>query len=348
MLISLGFLFSSIIYAGAIEVPAVWGKDLKMTLDNNVAGITSEMVLLPNEKGAVYDGENSLAIATNGSYPGLNKLSNTGNTDNFSIKKITAEKKYADAGFIASSLSPVGTIVKLYDQKLGTSGPELLYVDIGKRQGIEKGDRFTVYSQDRYIYHPVFKGNGYFGGDENYTRRTGFVTKNLFVNPGKPIGYRVVIRGMIEIVESGDEVSSARVLKAYDSIEAGNKLMPYKKFEDLTSAFSETNKFIEGYIVASKGDKIGLKDDDIVYIDKGWDDDVRPGDHFEVYTTPQYVEDNWRKELMPKKNPLLHSVLGEIKIIDTQKKTATAIIVKSKPDMEVGNQVRFKISNHPG
>jgi hypothetical protein len=39
---------------------------------------------------------------------------------------------------------------------------------------------------------------------------------------------------------------------------------------------------------------------------------------------------------------------GEIKIIDTQKKTATAIIVKSRIDIEMGNQIQFKRFNHPG
>ena len=82
-----------------------------------------------------------------------------------------AENKFANAGFIAPKLSSVGTIVKLFDQKLGTSGPDEVSVDIGKYQGVKKGDRFTVYSKDRYIYHPVLPG---YGKEEAYTRRTGF------------------------------------------------------------------------------------------------------------------------------------------------------------------------------
>jgi hypothetical protein len=41
-------------------------------------------------------------------------------------------------------------------------------------------------------------------------------------------------------------------------------------------------------------------------------------------------------------------MVGEIKVIATQKKTATAIVVKSKIDMEIGNSIRFKRSHHPG
>lgn len=348
ILISLGFLFASILYTGVLIVQPAWGNDLKATLESEVAWISSGMELLHPEKGTIQ-GDGNLAMTGNSSaYPDFKDRSKEKNSDYSARKKITAERKYANAGFITTDLNPVGTIVKLFDQKLGASGPEEVYVDIGKRQGIEKGDRFTVYSSDRYIYHPVLKGKGLFDKTEEYTRRTGFVSRKILTNPGKPIGHRVVIQGVIEIIEAGDEVSSASVEKAYGSIETGHLLTPYKKFEDQTSALPTTDKSIEGYVVASQGDKIGLKYDDIIYIDRGWDDNVRPGDHFEVYTIPQFEEDTWYKELIPTKKPLLPSVLGEIKIIDTQKKTATAIIVKSQLDMAVGNPIRFKRTDHPG
>ena len=82
------------------------------------------------------------------------------------------------------------------------------------------------------------------------------------------------------------------------------------------------------------------------------------GDYFEVYSMP-YIEDGiWGKvdpkhenvwgNLKPEKTLLLPFMLGEIKVIATQKKTATAIVVKSKIDMEIGNSIRFKRSHHPG
>ena len=155
------------------------------------------------------------------------------------------------------------------------------------------------------------------------------------------MGHRVLIRGVLEITETGDKHSTARVLKSYESIETGNLLMPFQKFEDQTSSSSVTDKSIEGYIIATKRDLISIGYDQIIYIDKGWDDEVRPGDQFEVYYIPTIEENIWNKR-EPKKTPLLPFVLGEIKVIATQKKTATAIVVKSKIDMGVGNQIRFK------
>ena len=351
--ISLGFLFVSVLYVGVFGVLPAWGDDLKVTLENEVAGITPDMKILASEQGRLLgNGSPGMVAAASGYYQ---KEGSTAESSYFSpSKKSAAEKKYANAGFITSDLAPVGTVIKLFEQKLGTSGPDEFFVDIGRRQGIEKGDRFTVYSLDRFIYHPVLPGRGEEKLEE-YTRRNGYKSRDLKVHPGKPVGHRGLVHGVIVITQPGDEFSYARVVQSYESIEPGHLLTPYKKFEDQTSAFSQTDKSIEGYIVASKGDKIGILYDDFIYIDKGWEDDVRPGDRFEVYSIPYIMEepviaegdDVWDK-LEPKKIPLLPSVLGEIKVIATQKKTATAIVVKSKIDMEIGHSIRFKRSRHPG
>jgi hypothetical protein len=345
MLISLGFVFVLILNGSAFVVQPVWGSDLRVTLENEVAGVTPGMEILHSRKGELLDNGSGEMLANSGSYSNSKNPSTAKSPDYLARKKISAEKKYASAGFISSDLVPVGKVTKLFDAKMGTTGPDEIFVDIGKRQGIEKGDRFTVYSLDRYIFHPVLR-EGIFDKLGEYTRREGYEHK-IVPHPGKPVGHRVLILGMIEITELGDEVSYARVEKAYDRIETGQLLTPYKKFEDRSSSFSEVDKSIEGYIVASKGDRIGISNGDFVYIDKGWEDQVRPGDHFEVYRVPNVDDNVWYKFGFGKK-PLLPYVQGEIKIIDTQKKTATAIVVKSGIDMVIGNSIRFKRSNHPG
>ena len=52
--------------------------------------------------------------------------------------------------------------------------------------------------------------------------------------------------------------------------------------------------------------------------------------------------------MKPEKTPLLAYVRGEIKILDTQNKTATVIVVKSKVDMVIGDQIWFKRSSQHG
>ena len=341
MLISLVFLFISLLEGGTVVQPA-WSGDLKATFENEVAGVTPGMEIIPSGKGALLDNSSPEVVANSGNYSlGYSRKKSP---DYSARKKIAAEKKYASAGFISSDLIPVGKITKLFEEKMGTTGPDEIVVDIGKRKGVEKGDQFTVYIQDRYIYHPVLRGWP-FEKKWEHTRRKGY--EKSLLSPGKPVGHRIRILGVIEITELDNEFSYARVVKAYGSIETGYLLTPYKKFEDQTSAYSETDKSIEGYIVATRWDRIGISDGDFVYIDKGWEDEVRPGDHFEVYRIPVAKDDAWYKFGFGKK-PLIPYVLGELKVIDTQKKTATAIVVKSRLDMEIGNSIRFKRVDHPG
>jgi hypothetical protein len=347
ILISLGLLLVTNFYSGAFEVPPVWGDDLRITLENEVAGITPGMEILGSKTGTLLGNENPNSMANSGSNLYINKNSKPRKSYYSRKPRKLIERKSANAGFITTNLVPVGAIAKLFEQKLGTTGPDEVFVDMGKGQGIEKGDQFTVYSLDRYIYHPILSAQGGRKLGE-YERRSGYANKDILSHPGKPVGHRVKIHGLLEITEPGDKVSYARVLKAYDSIGVGDLLTPYQKIEDQTSTSSkEDDKFIEGYIIASKGDRIGINYDDIIYIDKGWEDRVRPGDLFEVYSIPNIKEKVWNK-LKPQKIPLIPFVRGKIKVIATQKKTATAIVLKSRIDMEIGNRIRFKPADHPG
>ena len=121
-------------------------------------------------------------------------------------------------------------------------------------------------------------------------------------------------------------------------------LTPYQEVTAPLSANSG-NKFLEGYIVATKLDKMGVGITDIVCIDKGWENGVHAGDVFEVYNIPEIAEKKWWEFWRykgTKKTPLLPDVLGEIKIVNTQRRTASAVIVQNNYDMHVGNKIRTK------
>ena len=91
-----------------------------------------------------------------------------------------------------------------------------------------------------------------------------------------------MIHGELEYIEVGDTTSYTNVLMTYDEINLGALLTPYQEVTEPLSANSG-NKFLEGYIVATKLDKMGVGITDIVCIDKGWENGVHAGDVFEVY-----------------------------------------------------------------
>lgn len=310
----------------------VWSEDLKISFENDVAGITSGMILLPHTTGNLDqpDTQVSKSWESNPIH-----ISNVALAE--SRRKLRADP-YASAGFISNNMVPVGKVLKLFDNKLAATGPERIFIDIGKRQGLEVGDKLTVYTKERIIYHPVFSSND---NDFKYERpRLGFPHNEIWSYSGKPLGSQIAIHGVLEVTEVGDTTSYANVLMAYDEINLGALLTPYQEVTEPISA-NTSNHFMEGYIVSTKLDKIGVGIADIVYIDKGWEDDVHAGDIFEVYYIPEIVKDFWYKKKQ-EKTPLLPNVLGELKIVKTEKKTATAVIVQNNYDLHVGYKIRSK------
>jgi hypothetical protein len=329
----------------------VWSEDLHVSLENEVAGITSGMTLLPHTTGNLDQPDTETGKSWNSHSIHVNSIALAKSRENLHADI------YASAGFLSNNMVPVGKVLKISDNKLATTGPERLFIDIGRQQGLEIGDKFTVYSQERFIYHPVlppsfdqktrrfpFSRPRYSEiHSDKHKRRTGFESKEILAPLRKPMGYSIMIRGVLEVTEVGDNTSYANVLKAYEDIKPGEFLTPYQKVIEPLSAKS-SNSFMEGYIVATKLDKIGVGITDIVYIDKGSEDGVHAGDVFEVYHIPEIEKKTWYQigSIGLEKTHLLPDVLGELKIVKTEKRTATAVIVQNNYDMHVGNKIRSK------
>ncbi len=333
MRIVIFLIFVSIHAVGSFPQTA-WSEGLQVVLENEVAGLTPGMTLLQKTTGNLDQPNNET-----GKPRGANSIRASNVALAESRKKLRANP-YARAGFISKNLTHVGKVLKVLGNKLATTGPEKLFIDIGRQQGLESGDKFTVYSQERYIYHPVLPPSVANIESRKYQRRVGFAYKEYFSSLGKPMGHVIMIRGVLQVTEVGETTSYANILKAYEGIKPGEFLIPYQ--ETVEPVFAGTqNRTLDGYIVATKEDRIGVGVTDIVYIDKGWGDGVRVGEIFEVYHIPELMKDVWYK-WNPERTPLLPDVLGELKIVKTEKNTATAVIVQNNYDMQVGNKIRTK------
>jgi len=337
MRIAIILIFISIQTAGIVsETKLAFGNDLQVSFENEVAGVTPEMTLLPEATGNLDQPGLQIAKVWGSSkkHPNETRASISG-----AGKKFHANP-YASAGWISNTMQPVGKVLKIMDNKPATTGPESVFINIGRRQGVELGDKFTVYSPERFVSHPVIGLKRELWGSHPKTRQPGFPAKELWSLWGKPLGYRIAIRGVLEVTEVGDTASYANLIKVYEDIKTGEFLIPYQVIIEPPQNIS-SDRNIDGYIVATKTDKLGVAYNDIVYIDKGWEDGVQAGHSFEVYRIQELVEKTWYR-IGSFKKQLLPEVLGELKVVSTQKHTATAVIVQNNRDMEVGNRIRIK------
>ena len=77
---------------------------------------------------------------------------------------------------------------------------------------MELGDKFTVYSKERIIYHPVYGSKRQI---RKYERpRADFAHNGLLPSTGEPLGSQIMIHGVLEVIEVGDTTSYTNVLMA--------------------------------------------------------------------------------------------------------------------------------------
>ncbi|MEE2986419.1 MAG: hypothetical protein VX667_01340 [Nitrospinota bacterium] len=298
----------------------VWGKDLNVSLKNDVAAITPEMEIIDSEQGKIGS-----PIIPKG----------------LSLK-VTPEL-IRKAGFIHAVENSIGTIIKHYeDVKDNIAAGEISYIDIGSQDGVEVGDRFTVLSVVREIRHPV-ETEEKISYLPEMSHKAGFKRERIFIHRGTPQGPLVKNVGVVEVLELTGEVSKVKVIESFDVIKVGDLLVPFQEMPaPEMPANNRTHKNIEGYIISNQrdGDLTGMGQ--FVYIDKGSADDVAPGDWFEAYVIPQKEIRKWY-ELNTTKTPLVPEVIGELQVLSTTENTATLVVMKSYGEFWFqGQHVRYK------
>lgn len=252
---------------------------------------------------------------------------------------LMAKDTFRRLGAITPSLEALGSVIGNPNRRMILGTGETVYIDIGADQGASKGDRFSIVTADRAIYHPTL-------GRSNWSGYMGWMD-DFFVKEEK-LGYMVRFLGTLEIVEPQSDFSEAVILEAFLPIKKGNRLIAYQesKVPERAKNYKPPAKDIQGRIVAftETSSTIGGQQD-IIYIDKGRAHDVSPGDRFEVYTIPEVETeaqwyDVWHR-IWPKTKPMTPLVIGELQVVAVQENTATALVLENNRELMLGQHIRY-------
>jgi DNA recombination-dependent growth factor C len=140
-----------------------------------------------------------------------------------------------------------------------------------------------------------------------------------------------------------DSAQTALITRSYNTIHRGDELTPYfASSEEL--AVRTVEKPLYGWIVASKQPKLELVEGDVVYIDLGDVDHIRPGHVFHVLrrgTVIEYPVADGKKKKRKKteKIKLPDELIARLVVVRTQQKTSTAVIVQTRLSVYVGDEV---------
>ncbi len=98
--------------------------------------------------------------------------------------------------------------------------------------------------------------------------------------------------------------------------------------------FVPPKKSINGYIVSNRGNNLIFTMNDVVYLDRGEEDGVDPGDRFEIYAYPLTIDED-PEDINP-------DIIGEIAVISVQEETSTGVILNASEPIIPGHKIRSK------
>jgi hypothetical protein len=142
--------------------------------------------------------------------------------------------------------------------------------------------------------------------------------------------------GQIKILCNEGERSRAIVTQSCREIPVGARLkplpqlpIPIARIPQMAAWCDPPSGRTSGYIVDSRGWDAGLVEGTLVQINLGRNDQVEPGDFLTVYRPSPH-----------KDQPRV--ILGQLGVLTTESGTATAVIVSSRREMLVGDQVELR------
>lgn len=217
------------------------------------------------------------------------------------------------SGFVVSKLEDKGVVVGSWDKKVILSHNDIIYINRKNNPAIANGDKYTIYKVVRQVKHPITE---------------------------KKMGYLVKILGVVQITDVKKDVATGTIIRSFDVIGYGDKLMPYKKAavtDELLKEKTSARK-LRGYIVEVKDAKIQNAQLDVVYIDKGTKDGVTIGERFVVVRPGEKTSRYSAGEGMK----LPGQIVGELKILSVQEGTAAALVLNSVRTITRGDIIETK------
>lgn len=215
---------------------------------------------------------------------------------------------------------------------------DIVFLNRGMDSKIAPGDEFTIVVNEGMVPHPIF---------------------------AEDVGESVRMLGRVRVIALQESSATAEIIESCDGIEVGMSLVPFEEIPlPLTTPASLRRYGVQmqtenaGYIVDVTPRKFNIGDGDIVNIDMGSDNGLRPGDLLVVfrewagtvkYDSPEsYIAGvQARAERERAKNSFqpgkyAQSILGQIVVLRTEKHTAMAKVVTSVRELGLGDRVAVR------
>lgn len=270
--------------------PDMWSK-------NNQ--ITNPHFIYPGQKVRVFSDRIEIVpkeeVATGGQKAAAGKAEE--------ISQEVAEEKtfviHGREGYLQENeVPPAGYIIGVHHNRIVAGEDDIVFTDIGLRDGAKQGDKFSIFQKAESVSHP-------------------------FTN--EIMGNKIVPLGMLQLTDIEQKSSRAIISKSFKEVSPGSYLLPYTNGKPREVALKMPNRDLKGYVIESYSGANTIAAGDIVYIDLGTAKGAEPGNLLyivrDVVLDQRYVQG--RVERLPQE------LVGALVILEAGKKTSMAIVVKS-------------------
>ncbi|HSN89931.1 MAG TPA: LysM domain-containing protein [Anaeromyxobacteraceae bacterium] len=217
-------------------------------------------------------------------------------------------------------LEQSGRIKGAFEEKLMLSTLDKTYAEFERSVPVKVGETYLVYKTERAIHHP----------------RT-----------GEMLGYQTTILGSARVTRIDDDVVSLVITSTNFPIERGALLGPWNERVVRSVKRRPNQVALQGHIVASQFEIVTeIGEHHVVFVDKGKKHGVEVGNVFTVvrsgdpYGKPPKKpmrEAGWPKEDM-----------GDLLVVDAQETVSTALVVKSRHELAIGDEVEMRPASGAG
>lgn len=185
---------------------------------------------------------------------------------------------------------------------------DVVYLDGGRAAGLSPGDEFSVVAAQQKVTHPV---------------------------SGRVVGRLYRYLGRVRVLSVQDTTAIAEIVQSCAPVIVGSSLKPFEpepvplgrdtQLRPINLPVSADKLVGAPVILLAKDDLVSLGQDQVVYIDRGADADVVPGDIYTIYRAN-------RPGLPP-------VVLGELAVLSVHETSSVARIIKSRYTIYVGDRL---------
>jgi hypothetical protein len=146
-----------------------------------------------------------------------------------------------------------------------------------------------------------------------------------------PYGKVVIPTGVARVVEVVDEHYVATIVATYGPIRNGQRTLPLESFNPAAGRAVPVSDGVRGALIGGLGRQDLKEPQMVVFINKGREDGVAPGDLFEVRRRPERSSDGMVR---------INELMATLQIVHVRERTATGLVLNViSPDIPAGTDV---------